>query len=332
MNFRHLAPPVIACFLLIACSRTEVKPAPPPPVKAAPVVKQEKPKPRPVKAVKKPRPKPPVVVLLSESIPAYQQVANELEKRLTERSTVINLDTSSMGRKRLIKQLNRKDYQQFVAIGLEAAKLAKMLAGKEDELIFCQVFNYQKYNMVGPRAKGVSALPGTAEMFARWSEMSPSLKRVGVITGPGLETVFASASKEAAKHGIELQHRVVATDKELLFEYKQLAPALQGLWMLPDNRVLSGRTIKEVMSFSVRNGKQVAVFSDAILRLGGVLSITTRPEEIAAKVEQRLQAAYKGKGVPGPELLLLEQGDIKVNSVAAKRYNLKYMEKQGIRE
>lgn len=328
MHFPHLVLPVIACLLLAACGRPEVKPAPPPPaVKVAPVVKLEKPKPQPVIAVKKQRPKPAVVVLISESIPAYQQVADELEKRIAERPTVINLDNTNMGRKQLIRQLNSKEYQQFVAIGLEAAKLAKALAGKEDELIFCQVFNYQKYNLVGPRAKGVGALPGTAEMFAKWSEMSPSLKRVGVISGPGLETVIASARKEAARHGIELQHRVVETDKELLFEYKQLAPALQGLWVLPDNRVLSGRTIKELMSFSVRNGKQVAVFSEGILRLGGVLSITTRPEEIAAKVEQRLQAAYKANGVPGPELLLLEQGEIQVNSVAAKRYNLKYMEK-----
>ncbi len=266
------------------------------------------------------------MVLLSESIPAYQEVADELERRIAERITVLNLDTISIGRKQLVKQLNKKEYQQFVAIGLEAAKLAKMVAGREDELIFCQVFNYQNYNLVGPRAKGVSALPGTAEMFARWSEMSPSLKRVGVITGSGLESVIASARKEAAKHGIELQHQVVQTDKELLFEYKRIAPTLQGLWMLPDNRVLSGRTIKELMSFSVRNAKQVAVFSDSILRLGGVLSITTRAEEIATKVEQRLQAAYKANGVPGPELLLLERGEIQVNSVAAKRYNLKYME------
>jgi hypothetical protein len=113
----------------------------------------------------------------------------------------------------------------------------------------------------------------------------------------------------------------------MLFEYKQMAPLLQGLWLLPDNRVLSGRIIKEVMSFSVRNSKQVAVFNDDILRLGGFLSVTSRPEEIAAKVAQRLDEAYRGKGVPGPDLLLLQEGDIQVNAIVAKRYNVNHVGK-----
>jgi hypothetical protein len=286
------------------------------------VVKKAQPTP-PAKKISKPapRPLPPVVILVSEPIPAYQQVADELARLLPGRSTVLYLSPEAGSRKQLTL-LKSAEYQQFVAIGLSAAREAKVLAGGEDELIFCQVFNYQDYDLVGPRARGVAALPGTRAMFATWSEMAPSLKSVGVITGPGLESVIAAASSEAASHGIQLHHRVVKTDKETLFEYKQMAPLIQGLWLLPDNRVLSGRIIKEMMSFSVRNSKQVAVFSDDILRLGGLLSVTTRADEIAAKVAQRLQEAYKGKGVPGPDLLLLDEGDVQVNAIAARRYNL----------
>jgi hypothetical protein len=294
-------------------------------VVVAPVVKPQPPKVVPKKVT--PRPLPPVVILVSEAIPAYQQVADELVKLLPERSTVLYLSPEVRARTQLTSLLKRAEYQQFVAIGLAAAREAKALAGREDELIFCQVFNYQDYELVGSRAKGVGALPGTAAMYATWSKMSPELKNVGVITGPGLEDVIAAASSVAAGHGIQLQHKVVNTDKEMLFEYKQMASAIQGLWLLPDNRVLSGRIIKEVMSFSVRNSIQVAVFSDDILRLGGLLSVTARSEEIAAKVALRLQEAYRGKGVPGPALLLLEDGDIQVNAAAIKRYNLNYSEK-----
>jgi hypothetical protein len=262
-----------------------------------------------------------VVILVSEPIPAYQQVAEKLEKLLPKRSTILYLPPEAKARKQLTLQLKNPQYQQFVAIGLSAATEARALAGSEDELIFCQVFNYQEHDLVGPRAKGVGALPGTSAMFATWSQMSPALKSVGVITGPGLEEVIAAASSEASSRGIQLLHRVVNTDKEMLFEYKQMAPLVQGLWLLPDNRVLSGRIIKEVMSFSVRNSKQVAVFNDDILRLGGFLSVTSRPEEIAAKVAQRLDEAYRGKGVPGPDLLLLQEGDIQVNAIVARRYN-----------
>ncbi len=327
MYIRGLVSTLLVLSLLSGCTTREVKPAPEP-VTPSPVVKPEPPRPQPKKLKKSPPPPPPpVVVLVSEAIPAYQQVAAELEKRLSKRATVVYLSAEVKGRKQLSALLKKPEYQQFVAIGLAAAKEARLLAGGEDELIFCQVFNYQGHNLVGPRAKGVGALPGTVAMFSTWSKMSPALKSVGVITGPGLDEMIAAATNEAAKHGIQLQHKVVNTDKELLFEYKQMAPSIQGLWLLPDNRVLSGRTIKELMSFSVRNAKQVVVFSNAILRLGGLLSVTARSDEIAAKVIERLQDAYKGKGVPGPDLVQLEDGVIQINRVAAKRYNMKHVEK-----
>jgi hypothetical protein len=324
MFLRWTVPAIMVFTLVTACSRPEVKPEP----VAPPVVKQEPVKPGPSpKKVHTPPPLPPVVILVSEPIPAYQQVAEELEKLLPRRSTIVYLSPEAKARTQLSPHLKNPEYQQFVAIGLSAATEAKALTGSEDELIFCQVFNYQEYDLVGPRAKGVGSLPGTAAMFSTWSKMSPALKSVGVVTGPGLEEVIAAASSEASSYGIQLHHRVVNTDKEMLFEYKQMAPLLQGLWLLPDNRVLSGRIIKEVMSFSVRNSKQVAVFNDDILRLGGLLSVTTRPEEIAAKVVQRLQEASKGKGVPGPDLLLLQEGDIQVNAIVAKRYNVNHVGK-----
>lgn len=290
-------------------------------VEPVPEVVQVEPETRP--QVKKKRRLPPIIILVSEAIPAYQLVADELKKQFPKRSTIVYLSKDLKEREQLISLLKKPHYQQFVAIGLDAAKEAKGLTGREDELIFCQVFNYQNYQLVGPAAKGVESLPGTADMFARWSAMSPALKSVVVITGSGMEDYITAATQVAAKSGIELSHRVVSTDKELLFVYKQVAPGVQGLWLLPDNRVLSGRTIRELMTFSVRNAKQVVVFNESLLRLGGLMSVTTRPEEIARKVAQRLRAAVEVKGVPGPDLLPLDDAEIKVNKVAARRYNIK---------
>jgi hypothetical protein len=267
-----------------------------------------------------------VVILVSDKIPAYQQVADEVAKRIPNRSSVLYLSPGADARKQRQALYQDSAYQQFVAIGLAAAKEARAKAGKEDEIVFCQVFNYQDFDLVSPRSKGVGALPGSFSMFASWRKLSPTLKQVGVITGPGLEDVINSASLEAARLDIELIHKVVASDKEVLFEYKQMAPGVQGLWLMPDNRVLSGRIIKEMMSYSVRNGKQVVVFNDSLLRLGGLLSLSSSKKEIAEKVVKRLDEAYRGKDVPGPDLLPLEDGDLRINTVVAKRYRLNMSE------
>ena len=323
MSIHRQLPLLLLLMMLHACSTP-----PPKPVEVEkPVIKVE-PKPAPVvkKPVKKKPVRPHVVILVSEAIPAYRQVADELASQLPATTTVMELAAGEKEREQQRKLIQSKAYQQFVAIGLEAAREAGRVAGREDEVVFCQVFNYSQHGIAGPMSKGVGAIPGTRELFQRWSGMSPGLTRVAVVSGEGLEAVIAEAREQAAKQGIELVHRVVKTDKELLFEYKTMAPSVQGLWLLPDNRVLSGRAIRELMSFSVRNGKQVVVFSDELLRLGAVMSVSSRSEEIAAKVKQRLDEAYRVKGFPGPELLLLEQGEISINTIAAKRYNLNVTE------
>lgn len=328
MSIQRLIPPLLCALLLNGCAGQQKKPEVQVKVSPEPVVQTE-PEEQVVtvtREVKKVPPRPQVVVMVSEAIPAYEEVADELVKRLPGTTTVVELAREGKEREQQRKLMRHNAYQQFVAIGLEAAREAGKVAGREDEVVFCQVFDYTRHGIAGPMSKGVGALPGSKELFQRWSAMSPGLKRVAVLTGKGLDAVINEAKRQAKEQGIELMHRVVNTDKELLFEYKTLAPSVQGLWLLPDNRVLSGRTIRELMSFSVRNTKQVVVFSDEILRLGAVMSLSSSSEEIAVKVKQRLDEAYRVKGFPGPELLLLEQGEIKVNRIAAKRYNLKVTE------
>lgn len=295
----------------------------PPPAPAPPTVKRQPAPPVPVVKKQKEEPAAPeVVILISEAIPPYTKVAKELLQQLPQEPTVLYLNHGGQVDEELNDILKQSKYQQIVAVGLKAAMEAKRLAGMEDEVIFCQVFNYQDYRLTGPRSKGVGAVPGTRSLFASWRKMSPELKQVVVITGSGMEEVVMSAEAVAAEHGVVLRHQVVNNDKELLFEYKRMAPQIQGLWLLPDNRVLSGNAIRELLMFSVRNGKQVAVFSDELLRLGGLLSVSARPSEIAEKVIQRLQGARGEAGVPGPELLLLEDGDIQVNHIVARRFGI----------
>ncbi|MDH5784180.1 MAG: hypothetical protein OEZ16_01060 [Chromatiales bacterium] len=306
-------------FLIQACG-TAPKP------RIEPEIPKEVEKEEPQEITIKKTARPPVIILLSEMIPAYQQVADELVRILPDNTIVVLLASEAAERETQRKLMRQEGYQQFVAIGLEAAQIAKSVAGAEDEVVFCQVFNHRLHNIAGPMSKGVGALPGGSELFKQWRSMSPGLKRVLVMTGSDLDEVISLATEQAKEQGIELVHRVVENDKVLLFTYKEMASAVDGIWLLPDNRILSGRTIRDVLAFSVRNGKQVAAFSDEIFRLGALLSVKSKSTEIAGKVVHRLDEAYQAKGFPGPELVLLEHASIKVNDVAAKRYNIKYIE------
>lgn len=261
-------------------------------------------------------PPPGIAIVMSDRSPAFVDVQREIAKRYPDRMKNYYLDKTDMTSARNLVQTS--DISVVVAIGLTAARMAQGLTGKH--VVFCQVFNYEEPNLIGPVMKGVAATPPVDELFRAWKQISPQLNTVGVITGRNLRDLMNEAQSAAKKHGLKLIHVEVKSDKETLFAFKRLSPNIQGFWMVPDNRVLSRAVIRDIMAYSVRQGDQMAVFSDQLLALGGLLSAETSAADIAEQVLQRVRKIHKNPdvGVSG-----LTQTTIQINSVMAKRLNLK---------
>ena len=97
---------------------------------------------------------------------------------------------------------------------------------------------------------------------------------------------------------------------------------MQGLWLVPDNRVLSRDVIRDIMAHSVKEGKQVAVFGRELLGLGGLISAETSYADIAEQVLLRVWQAQEASGVPGAPVIPLTRTVIRINTVMAKRLTL----------
>jgi putative ABC transport system substrate-binding protein len=312
--------------------QTKVKPKPQAKAKPKPVDSDRTSKPLASTETEKPKTKSPrepliplqalpgVAILVSKDIPAYSQVSSELAKRLQQRHNMYWLNGDPVKNAEVIDRIQRSEHVQVVAIGLRAARAAQKLSGKQ--VIFCQVFNYQDYELVTPSMKGISVLPRPSEQFRIWKTLAPGLHRVAVITGPNLEPIVSQARLAADAYGIKLLHEVVGSDKELLHAFKRLITQTQGLWLLPDNRVLSGGVIRAVMSYSVREGKQVLVFTPALLETGGLLSIKNSESDVAVQVLTRLRQAYGRESVPGPELAPLTKAIFQINARMAEHFGL----------
>lgn len=296
---------IVVAVVLHGCVQPAKKELPPPPP-PAPVVKRQ--------------PLPEVVILVSENTPAYTKVANLLARQLGKRGSIRYLTPSQMENLRILDAYKNDEHKQFVSVGLSASVAAKSLVNSQ--VVFCQVFNYQEYALFSPKHKGVSMIPSMSRTFAAWRAIAPATTDVGVITGPGLEDMMKVAAAVAKRHGITLHYSVVNSDKEYLFAYKQMADQVQGYWLLPDNRVLSGNALREVMTFSVRNSKQVVVFSNELLNLGGLISVTSDYRNIAQQVLDRLEAAQDKENIPGPDIGYLDRAVLKINPVMAQRFGL----------
>ena len=260
-----------------------------------------------------------IAIILSDNSPAFVGVQREIAKKFPQRVETYTLgDESKYSTVR--KKIQSSDLPVIVAIGLPAARLAQGLSGKK--VVFCQVFNYEDTELVTPWMKGVSATAPVREQFRVWKALYPKLTSVGVITGKNLQGLMKETQAAAKENQIRLDRVEVRSDKETLYAYKQLSPKMQGLWLVPDNRVLSRDVIRDIMAHSVKEGKQVAVFGRELLGLGGLISAETSYADIAEQVLARVRHAQEVSGVPGAPVIPLTRTVIKINTVMAKRLNM----------
>jgi ABC-type uncharacterized transport system substrate-binding protein len=279
---------------------------PPPPVPA----------PEPVPAVHRG-----LIVLASDNSPAITGVARELALRLSagdvESHTLSADDSRNVA---LLRRVQSSDRTRVVAIGLPAAKLARRLDGKQ--VVFCQVFNHENAHLVTPWMKGVAAVPPAGESLRAWKSIQPGLTRIGLVTGPNLKGLVAEARAAARAQGVELHSVEVRTDKELLYTVKRFGAKVQGLWLVPDNRVLSRHVLRDVVGHALKEGKSVLAFHRDLLAIGAMLSAESDAGDIADTVLQRIGQAGAGAVLPGAEMTPLNRAEIRVNALVVSQLGL----------
>lgn len=261
-----------------------------------------------------------VAIILSDSKPAYTEIAKAISKKLGDRASLYNLNNDIRRGKPVLDKVRSSDSEQVVAIGLLASQAARTL--KNTQVIFCQVFNYEGENLIKIWMKGVSIVPKHDILFSTWKKLDSTIRHVAVITGNKKEALIESAKKQAAKHKIKLTHKVAATDHDFIYTIKHLPDDVQGIWLLQDNRVLSVRAIRETMNYAAKHGKQVVVFTPQLLKLGGLFSSQYRAEDVVSLTLKRLASAAGKKKIPGVDVQMLVGADIRISSETARRLGL----------
>jgi ABC-type uncharacterized transport system substrate-binding protein len=251
-----------------------VVPAEPPPPQ--PVIKPQRPEPVP-----EPPSLPPVAVVLSSSQPVFLDVANALAEHLDD-FRVFDLSDSSQPPVSVLRVINDSDSGTVVAIGLRAAQSS--VAMSEVPVIFSQVFNHQDHNLLNPNSRGVAPLAPLDAQLDAWTEIDPTISRIGIIVGEGHDALIEEAQLAAQKHEIELHIRIASSDQETLYLFRRMVQDIDGFWLFPDNRILSSRSLQEILQTARRNQVTVVVPNEAMLDMGASISMATEAEDIAATI------------------------------------------------
>jgi ABC-type uncharacterized transport system substrate-binding protein len=300
-NVLRKAALILAAMLFAGC---QALPLPLPPVDepvevavdAPPIVIVE-PEPQPEPAPPAPPPLPPVSIVLTNSQPAYTDVADELTRHFDD-YTVYNLGDDSRPPVTILRMINDSEPGVVIAIGLRAAQSS--IAMSDHPVVFSQVFNYKRHDLLQDNSRGIAALPPIDAQLAAWKEADPTVSRIGLILGEGHEELITEAEIAAQRHGIDLVVQISHSDQETLYFFRRMIRDIDGFWLLPDNRVLSARVLQQMLADAKHRRVPVSVPSDSMLSLGAMISMTTKASDIAATIADVVRQIGTGDidGVP----------------------------------
>src|SRR5262245_19772138 len=310
---------ILTC-AIAGCSRRRTVVAAPSPV-AAPSAATTAPMPRAADAP--PAPQRREVAILFKNGAGYTEVVTQLRKLLpiqTFRLTLIDVESGNS--QKLLDSLRGKPGLVAVAVGLPAARVAR------DQLttpvLFAQVFNYQELLVNGKAIRGVTAMPPLDLQAQDWKKFDPKLRRVGLIVSERHLDLIPQAERAANSAAITVKYEVSDSDRQTLYLFKRLAPQIDGLWLLPDDRILSPAVLRELLSYATSHGVRVCVFSDALLQWGALMSASPTSEDIARTVRRVLEDMMADRTNALPPLTPLSELIVRINTQVAGRFGLSF--------
>jgi len=300
--YRNRLSIVLLLLAVSGCSLID-RPAPPPPPVAVPELPPEpEPRPEPPPPPPEPEPEPPppppvtyvpkVAVVLSSRAPAFESVALALAEEV-EDAEIYDLSDRSLSVRDAFEAIHASGASAVVAIGLKAATYARDFT--ELPVVFAQVFNAADAGLYRDGMRGVSVLPPLERQLAAWRELNPELASVGAIVGEGHRILLDEAQAAADSHDVRFVHRLARSDRETLYHFTRMVPAIDGFWLFPDNRVLSANVLRQMLAYARRHDVQVAVFNESLLELGAALAASPSPDHVAAAVADVLLELEAGR-------------------------------------
>jgi ABC transporter substrate binding protein len=261
-----------------------------------------------------------IVVLFPPNAPAYAEIAVELEKRLpNERYRVLQVPLDAAVPSALA-DLRISSGAVAVAIGLEAVAAARARLPLAP-LVFCQVFNYQ--DLLGAeRTWGVQSVPPLGLQLESWKTVDPSLRRIGLIVSEAQAGLADDAAEAATAAGAEVTAAVSSSDRETLYLFKRLAPELDGLWLFPDNRILSPGVLQELLTYAVTHRISVLALNDGLLDWGALLSASSTAADVALTVRRVIERVVAGRTELLAPLTPLSEAEFQVNRSVASQLGI----------
>jgi ABC-type uncharacterized transport system substrate-binding protein len=252
-----------------------------------------------------------ILVLRASDAASYGDVAASLERLLGEHFELDQISLDRQGSASIGARDAAAAWAAVIAIGADAA------AAVDTELdvptVFCQILDYAPLLALRDTLFGVEAVPPPALQLESWKRVAADVRSVGTLVAAGQDELADRARRAAAANGLELHVEFAASDREVLYRFRRLASSVDGFWLLPNSEILSPRVLREVLDYARNRGLHSVVFDDALLEWGGLLSVASDADDVAATVARVVEALVGGNAGELDRVTPLTRAEVRVN-------------------
>jgi putative ABC transport system substrate-binding protein len=245
-----------------------------------------------------------VAVLKSADVAAWRPALDALHRAASTHSiTEYDLKGAREEAAPVLEALRPKAKDTiFVAMGPLAAEVARETF-PQSRLIFCMIQDPGKLGLLtAPGVTGVAFSVPIRNQLAAFRLVNPAGVRVGVIyTGVESGPFFSEAKVAAATVRLALVGRPITSEKDVPGALRTLLTGsnpVDALWIQADASLLGDDTRRFLISETLKAGRPVYAFSDALISEGALVSdgpsFTSIGEEVGDLVN-RVAGGEKGR-------------------------------------
>ena len=223
-----------------------------------------------------------IAILKSSGINAYEQAIDGFKATAPSGTIYTEYDLQGdleQGRK-LARKIRASDASLVVAVGLKAALAAK-LEIVDTPVVYMMILDPLKHNLNGSNMTGTLLEIPAERQFKILRAFLPNLRRLGSLSSPGNSSgKLKEVTAQASTQGFTLQDFPVESEKEVPQQLRSLLSTVEGLWLIPDSKVLTNESIGFILESSLARRIPVIGFSPEFTRLGALLSLSVSYGEV----------------------------------------------------
>ena len=214
------------------------------------------------------------VVLISDSIPEYQETAQAFADSYQGQVQIFHLEGNKAKAMKITQDLASDPPPAIFAIGAKAAYISIQQL-PYIPCVYAMVHDPVKYGVYGDKVTGISGQPSAEVTLAQVRVFLPKVKKIGVfITDASAVEGPSDASQVAEGMGYELDFIRLNSNTELRKAMSTIHNKVDAIWLMPDSTFITPDNFHTLIMMANRNRLPVLTNSELLTQAGALFSVT----------------------------------------------------------